>query len=45
MKMRTEKVKLASGHLAPNIRHTRAAYSRARKLVEHPRKTKPRSSW
>ena len=45
MKMHTEKLELRTGKLAANIRHTRASYSRPRKMVEHPKKARPRPSW
>jgi hypothetical protein len=48
MLMETEKVELPTGHLAANVRHTRASYSRPRPLVEARGKPKPsrrRTAW
>ena len=46
--METEKVELPTGHLAANIRHTRASASRPRRLVDEmmrPKQSRRTSSW
>jgi hypothetical protein len=44
MKMQTEKVRLATGNLAANVRHTGASYSRPIKMVEA-KLASPRKAW
>jgi len=41
MLMETEKVELPTGHLAANIRHTQARYSRPRRVADEMMKQKP----
>jgi hypothetical protein len=42
MLMETEKVELPTGRLEANIRHTRASYSRPRRVVEEMMRARPK---